>query len=949
MNSILTTWGSDFELPELGFTPPKGYVFDKWDLGMVGEKITISGNAVLKALWNPIPYEVSFDPDGGSGEMKSVSADFGTEYELPQSEFAPPAEKVFDGWDAGAAGEKITISGDLILKAVWKDAPLSVSFDPNGGSGEMKSVRMDFNAEYELPECDFEPPMGKVFDKWDLGAAGESVVITGDTVLKAIWRNSIYTVSFNANGGSGEMPSVEAEYGSSFCLPESEFTSPGDAPFYGWDLGKAGEIITISGNTVLNAVWRYRDCTVSFNGNGGSGGMESLKIEWGTELVLPESGFTAPGDKKFGGWDKGKPGERLTILEDTTLEAVWGYELSFDANGGSGEMESVIIDAQNGSSLPESSFAPPEGYVFHKWDLGKAGEIVTIPRDMVTKAIWIEARNTVSFNANGGTGSMDSVSMDTGSEYALPECEFNPPAGYEFDKWDLGRAGDRITVSEDTLIKAEWTNGHYTVSFNANGGSGEMKSVSAVGPVFILPQNEFTAPEGLVFGGWGLGDSGEEIVISQNLILNAEWRRPSYTVNFDANGGSGRMESEIVEGDARGTKYVLPKSLFTSPDPDLTFAGWNLGRDGDSIDISGDITLKALWGYRADFDPGEGSRGESSLYYQGFEATSEDRELTLPECDFTAPEGMTFLQWRAYEPKAYKSESSRTQTEGLIGAFKPGEKLTLSQNMVMAAQWTIKDPKITLDKPAIDYGDTVEEVKQEIARKLRAISGNGAILHEKGSASSKDITLTLANGSPLPEQMDFENSVRIKVLYTDPTWGYEWSDTLEVTVRDNNGIGDNMLSLEWGNYYLFYPDELPFIDKKWDKEIKKRKLIYLQEKGTGKTYPVKKIKLKDGKKVGKALVISLKFKDTKAKLNRKEAEALGLAIPIHAVHIHGHVIANKTEKDKKGALSEITIKGPLGKEMDVDDEYMTVDSVNKTVTFKTHFQDTVKFSELGLS
>ncbi|SDB69167.1 fibronectin type III domain-containing protein [Butyrivibrio sp. INlla16] len=63
---------------------------------------------------------------------------------------------------------------------------------------------------------------------------------------------------------------------------------------------------------------------------------------------------------------------------------------------------------------------------------------------------------TITFDANGGTGTMDAVTVTDGRQYTLPENKFTPPTNKEFDKWDKGAAGAVITITEDTTIKALW-------------------------------------------------------------------------------------------------------------------------------------------------------------------------------------------------------------------------------------------------------------------------------------------------------------------------------------------------------------------------------------------------------------------------------------------------------------------------------------------------------------
>ncbi len=67
---------------------------------------------------------------------------------------------------------------------------------------------------------------------------------------------------------------------------------------------------------------------------------------------------------------------------------------------------------------------------------------------------------TVSFDNDGGTGSMNSKVISKGSNYTLPACTFTPPTGKEFDKWDVNgvekAVGETITVDTDIIVKANW-------------------------------------------------------------------------------------------------------------------------------------------------------------------------------------------------------------------------------------------------------------------------------------------------------------------------------------------------------------------------------------------------------------------------------------------------------------------------------------------------------------
>lgn len=71
----------------------------------------------------------------------------------------------------------------------------TITFDANGGSGSMDPQKELQDSEYTLPECAFTAPEGKDFDKWDKGAPGAKITITGDTVITAQWKDHVHTLT----------------------------------------------------------------------------------------------------------------------------------------------------------------------------------------------------------------------------------------------------------------------------------------------------------------------------------------------------------------------------------------------------------------------------------------------------------------------------------------------------------------------------------------------------------------------------------------------------------------------------------------------------------------------------------------------------------------------------------------------------------------------------------
>ena len=145
---------------------------------------------------------ISFDPNGGTGTMKPMRVKAGENYTLPECTFTPPEGREFAGWLAVngkvyPAGTKVISSYDQSFKATWKDkeaAEITITFDPNGGTGTMQPMKVKSGEKFKLPKCTFTPPEGKEFAGWlavngKVYPAGEIVSSVGSSVLKATWKD----------------------------------------------------------------------------------------------------------------------------------------------------------------------------------------------------------------------------------------------------------------------------------------------------------------------------------------------------------------------------------------------------------------------------------------------------------------------------------------------------------------------------------------------------------------------------------------------------------------------------------------------------------------------------------------------------------------------------------------------------------------------------------------
>ena len=163
----------------------------------LSEKFTVNYTAPVTT------YTISFNANGGTGTMKPMRVKAGENYTLPECTFTPPEGREFAGWLAVngtvyPAGTKVISSYDQSFKATWKDkeaAEVTISFDPNGGTGTMQPMKVKSGENFTLPECTFTPPEGKEFAGWlavngTVYPAGNVVTSSIDQSFKATWKDT---------------------------------------------------------------------------------------------------------------------------------------------------------------------------------------------------------------------------------------------------------------------------------------------------------------------------------------------------------------------------------------------------------------------------------------------------------------------------------------------------------------------------------------------------------------------------------------------------------------------------------------------------------------------------------------------------------------------------------------------------------------------------------------
>ncbi|WP_195215934.1 SpaA isopeptide-forming pilin-related protein [Anaerococcus vaginalis] len=274
--------------------------------------------------------------------------------------------------------------------------------------------------------------------------------------------------------------------------------------------------------------------------------------------------------------------------------------------------------------------------------------------------------HTITFDGNGGKWHMDPVTVEEGTEYELPGSSFIAPDGKEFDGWlvngEKKNPGDRITVTSDLTIQAQWRNKapeQATVSFSPGEGSGTMADEKVnVGSNYILPANGFNAPTGKEFKAWLVNgveyQPGATIPVNADTTITALWKVKAPTTY-----------NVIVQNPQEGgTITAEPTSATAGTQINLTVTP-NEGYEIESVTMNGSpITADASGQYK--FTMPEGNATVSATFKQKEDQPIEG-EIEIPSDGFAQiTNKQTGLDLKIYK----KASNSGNKLEGALFTIK---------------------------------------------------------------------------------------------------------------------------------------------------------------------------------------------------------------------------------------------------------------------------------------
>ena len=740
-----------------------GYVFAGWSRDETGPVVFTDGESVINlasddgavidlyALWGTYPYNVEYNANGGGGIMEFSVFTYGVPQALKNNAFDRTGY-TFSGWAKTSDGDVEFEDGEIVsdltsitegtveLFAKWNANAYTIIYNNNASdaAGEMENSNHVYDEEKALASNGFSRA-GYVFMGWNSEANGsgtdyadgENVInlstkAEGIVTLYAKWGR---TVTFNAAGGQ-PAPSDQIVVSGGKLIEPAAMTRSGFT-FDGWY--KESNFTTkwnfaadtVQGNITLYAKWGY---TVTFNANSGAPAPAVQVVVSGGKAAEPaamtRSGFTFDGWYKESNFITKWNFEEDTIGGNTILYAKWGYTVGFNANGGTPSPASLII--VSGGKAAEPDAMTKTGYNFAGWyrESNFASlwnfEENSVSGNITLYAKWDAITYTVVYNANGGNGNM----LDSVHVYDVARVLNNNSfarAGYEFAGWSRTETGSvefsnqqsviNLTTTDKNIITlyAQWGENPYYVSYNANGGLGNMTASTFF---FNIPQhlslNTFTR-SGYSFAGWAKTDTGEvefadgesvsdlTTVLGNTVPLYAKW---AATVTYDKN----NTDEDSTEADPSSKIIILPLNTAGSlPVPPsrthYTFSGWNTNANGigtaftASTVVTGNITVYAQWTgipYAVTFNKNNADAGST-------EATPATRTIARPETNIgylpTPPirPHYTFVNWN-------------TKEDGTGTAFTAST--LVSGNITVYAQWTANTYTVTFNKNNSDTGST---------------------------------------------------------------------------------------------------------------------------------------------------------------------------------------------------------------------------------------------------
>lgn len=594
-------------------------------------------------------------------------------------------------------------SGDVSDTVYYYENTYAIAYNANGGSGapanQVKSHFTPLKLSTQKPRR-----TGYTFLGWSTSSTattatyspGDTYTNNGRVTLYAVWASKTYTISYDANGGGGAPGSQRKTHDIKILIPTVEPVRNGYT-FLGWGVSKTstsptyqpGEWYYSNISRTLYAVWQKNaptSYTVSYDANGGSGAPGSqTKTENVTLTLSPVSprrtGYTFKGwaTNKFLPGAQYQPGGKYTANASVTLYALWECAHTSTEKKWTTGCEWKTVCKNCGATISSGTTHGPFSY--GAWEYYSTGQ-----HKRVKKCNYGDY-STTEYASHKATTRYEQYSASQHRKYShCTDCDTTiGSVSYENHTFTSTTSNGQVVSTCSLCGYTKTTAQTYTVSYNANGGSNVPASQTKVHGVTLTLSTTVPYRFNYEFLGWSASSSattatytaGGSYTGNASVTLYAVWRyKPAtYTVTFDANGGTNAPSSQTK---TYGVALTLTTAIPTRAN--YRFIGWSKNRNatsasytaGGSYTDNSDVTLYAVWQYNPEtytirYDANGGSNAPAS------QTKTYDVPLTIASAKPTRT-GYAFLGWA----------TSRTAT---VPEYAPGDSYTDEASATLYAVW----------------------------------------------------------------------------------------------------------------------------------------------------------------------------------------------------------------------------------------------------------------------
>lgn len=316
-------------------------------------------------------------------------------------------------WSLYYVAHGLAASTGGVSKAYWVSFNAQVVssgyFNINGIGGTAGITNGTFTVAREKSDVNVGFGCSMDFNITWAGVYGGNKATNG---VVTVPRKPSWTISFNANGGTGAPGSMTKWYGENITIP-SNIPSRTGYVFKGWGYSASSATVNYNpgvlygedGDRTLYAVWQAITYTVAYNANGGSGAPGNQIKTYGKNLTLSTVKPTRT-NYRFVGWGTSafsttvsyQPGSVYTSNSSIILYAIWS--LAYTAP----RITNLVIDRCNsdGALSEEGRYAR----VDFNWSTDYSVTSILIQWRINSSASWT---NSVKVSASGTSGRVEQV------------------------------------------------------------------------------------------------------------------------------------------------------------------------------------------------------------------------------------------------------------------------------------------------------------------------------------------------------------------------------------------------------------------------------------------------------------------------------------------------------------------------------------------------------------